>query len=96
MLVNAHPISDHKLKSASRFHWFDRVLLRVLAEKNILGRDIFQALFSKNPPERVFRFLDEDSQPWEELLIMNSVPTRHFLIPGLKELFRQTFRETDD
>lgn len=82
-------IPDGKsLKISRRFFWFDRVLLRVLAEKIMPGRDIFLKLFSKNPPERVFRFLDEESGPSEELKIMNSVPAHKFILPGIRELLR--------
>jgi lycopene beta-cyclase len=80
---------DEKTMSISpRYFWFDRVLLRVLAERIMPGRDIFHALFRKNPPERVFRFLDEESNPIEELKIMNSVPAFKFMLPGIKELLR--------
>jgi len=82
-------IPDEKtLKISPRYFWFDRVLLRVLAEKIMMGRDVFSNLFRKNPPERVFRFLDEESEPLEELKIMNSVPAHKFIIPGIRELLR--------
>lgn len=77
------------LGPAARFSWFDRVLLRVLAEKRMEGRLIFEHLFRKNPVQRVFRFLDEESAIPEELLIMNSVPATKFLLPGIRELFRE-------
>ena len=71
-----------------RFFWFDRVLLRILAEKRLSGSSIFSALFKKNPVQRVFRFLDEESTLAEDLQIMNSVPTGKFLLPGIREALR--------
>jgi lycopene beta-cyclase len=82
--------NQQTLKVSSRFSWFDRVLLRILAEKTMPGKEIFRSLFQKNEPARVFRFLDEDSSVMDELNIMNSVPTRIFMMPGLKELFRKS------
>lgn len=76
------------LHPAARFSWFDRVLLRILTEKGMGGREIFECLFLKNPVQRVFRFLDEESGIWEELKIMNSVPAHKFIIPGIRELLR--------
>ena len=87
-LLKGQMPDEKTLNISPRYFWFDRVLLRVLAEKVMPGRDIFLALFRKNPPERVFRFLDEESMPLEELKIMNSVPAFKFMIPGIKELLR--------
>jgi lycopene beta-cyclase len=75
--------------SHARFFWFDRVLLRVLGEKKVAGSVVFQNLFRKNPVQRVFRFLDDESSPAEEFLLMNTVPTLKFILPGIKELFRK-------
>lgn len=87
-LKSGSPLSERTFSSPARFAWFDRVLLRVLSEKKIEGRSVFEALFQKNPVHRVFRFLDEDSTPGEEFLLMNTVPIRRFLLPGIKELLR--------
>jgi lycopene beta-cyclase len=40
---------------------------------------IFAALFRNNPIERVLRFLDEATSPWENLALMASLPPRLFL-----------------
>lgn len=70
------------------FQWFDRVLLHVLKNDNALGAQVFQDLFSKNPPNRVLRFLDEKSNLFENFQIMQSVPIRRFIGPGLAELMK--------
>jgi lycopene beta-cyclase len=80
---------ETSLKISPRFAWFDRVLLRILAHKILPGRDIFQDLFQKNPVQRVFRFLDEESGAGDEWKIMRSVPTFRFMMAGLKELLRK-------
>lgn len=70
------------------FQWFDSVLLHVLHHKNDIGSIVFQELFSKNPPDRVLRFLDENSNLIENFQIMQSVPILKFIGPGLAELFK--------
>ena len=69
-----------------KFHLFDSVLLRVLHFQLMPGDQIFAAIFKKNPPERVFRFLDNETNLWDDLLIMRSVPISVFLPAALKEL----------
>jgi lycopene beta-cyclase len=80
---------NQTFRTSPRFSWYDRVLLRILAQKSMSGRDIFKALFQKNPPETVLRFLQEESGFAEELHIMRSVPALKFMMPGLLELFRK-------
>jgi lycopene beta-cyclase len=70
-----------------KFHLYDSVLLNVLHHRKMGGDKIFSAIFQKNPPERVLRFLDNESTLWEDLQIMQSVPTAVFLPAALQEMF---------
>lgn len=74
--------------STKKFQLYDSVLLNVLHHKKLNGDKIFAAIFSKNPPARVLRFLDNESSLWDDLHIMNSVPTNIFLKAAVQELFR--------
>ena len=69
-----------------KFQLYDSVLLRVLHDKKLDGASIFTAIFSKNPPDRVFRFLNNESTLIDDLHIMASVPTRVFLPAAIKAL----------
>jgi lycopene beta-cyclase len=71
-----------------KFRLYDSVLLNVLHHRKLNGDTIFAAIFQKNSPERVLRFLDNESNLWDDLQIMNSVPTRIFLKAAIQELFR--------
>lgn len=62
-----------------RYALFDSVLLNVLAEGRDQGRRVFTDLFSRNPPQRVLKFLDEDTTPAEDVQIMSSVNLPAFL-----------------
>jgi lycopene beta-cyclase len=65
---------------------YDAVLLHVLHHHKMPGDQIFQSIFSKNKTEKVLRFLDNESSIFEDLQIMNSVPTPIFLPAALIEL----------
>ena len=69
-----------------KFQLYDAVLLRVLHDKKLDGASIFTAIFSKNPPDRVFRFLNNESTLIDDLHIMASVPTRVFLPAAIQAL----------
>jgi lycopene beta-cyclase len=88
-LVKGEIPKQGPLSGSARHAWFDRVLLRVLAEKRMSGKDIFENLFKKNPAERVLRFLDDEASLLEEFKIMSSVPSDKFMIPGIREFLRK-------
>ena len=69
-----------------KFQLYDSVLLRVLQDQKLDGATIFTAIFSKNPPDRVFRFLNNESSLVDDLHIMSSVPTHIFLPTAIQAL----------
>lgn len=70
-----------------KFHFYDSVLLHVLQKRKMEGLDIFRLIFQKNPPARVFRFLDNETGIMDDLKIMSSVPSSIFLPEAMQELF---------
>jgi lycopene beta-cyclase len=70
----------------NKFRFYDSTLLRVLQEQRIDGADVFYRLFKKNPADRIFRFLDNESSLFDELAIMLSAPKRVFTVAALREL----------
>ncbi len=64
--------------SPLRFRLYDATLLKVLKEGSVSGKQVFTDLFQKRGAAEVFRFLDEDSNFFEELMVMNSVPVGAF------------------
>jgi len=72
-------------QTASRFHFYDKVLLDVLDNKRASGKQVFTTLFNKNKPQQVLKFLDNESSVSEELKIISTLPT----LPFLKAAFRQ-------
>ncbi|MCE7993184.1 MAG: lycopene cyclase [Roseivirga sp.] len=58
----------------SRFKKYDSTLLNVLSKTDNKGRESFTDMFRKNGMQRMFRFLDEETNLQEELAIMSSTP----------------------
>jgi len=69
-----------------RFDFYDGVLLNILANDKVPGHEIFSALFKKNKPQQVLRFLDNESSLKEELQIISSLPVWPFLKAAVQQL----------
>jgi lycopene beta-cyclase len=78
-------------KSFTKFHkidkfWlYDLLFIDVLHKNNELGSKIFSSLFKKGNPTMIFKFLDEETTLWEDVVIMSKCPS----LPFLKALFHR-------
>lgn len=79
-LETSGKIQSSKFKIQNWKSYLDSVLLNVLLNKKHAADDVFTALFSKNPPAKVLKFLDEETSLSEDLQIMKTVP----LVPFTK------------
>ncbi|EMR01758.1 lycopene cyclase family protein [Cesiribacter andamanensis AMV16] len=59
--------------SPLRHRLYDATLLNILHKKGAQGEAVFARLFARNPPGRLLRFLDEETQAGEELQLMQTV-----------------------
>jgi lycopene beta-cyclase len=71
-------------KTQRRFHYYDSILLKILSAPNAEGATIFYSLFKKNKASQMFKFLDNETNFWEELRIMNSTDKRKFIPAALQ------------
>ena len=62
-----------------RFRWYDQLLLRIIRDEPHEVPKILFTLFSRNPIEKIFRFLDEGTSLADEVTIFWSLPWRPFL-----------------
>ena len=69
-----------------RFLLYDKILLEILDKKEIRAKDVFTDLFCKNKITHLLAFLNEESSPFEDLNIMNSVSKKHFIKASIKKL----------
>ena len=59
-----------------RYRFFDSVMLSIMAHHGERVESILMALFKHNSAERIFHFLDEVASPWENGLMIPSLPPR--------------------
>ena len=65
--------------SPRRYRFFDSVMLEIMTHHGERIGSIFTTLFKRNPTERIFRFLDEVASPWENCLMIPSLPPQLLL-----------------
>jgi len=74
------------LQSAWHYRFFDSVMLRVLRENAVSGKDFFTGLFQQLPSPLVLRFLDEDTTFTENIRLLSAPPTWPFLKTAWKQI----------
>lgn len=88
LLKNQFPMKSDFLNQ-KRFDFYDTTLLNILATNKYPSDKIFSILFEKNPIDRVFRFLDNESSLLDDIKIMSSLPKGIFLKAALEEMFKK-------
>lgn len=66
-------------KSKARYRYYDLLLLHVLSNSTEDSLQVFKDLFQKHPIDTIFDFLSEDTNIYQDLKIMYSVPASPFL-----------------
>jgi len=72
-----------------RFSFYASVLLNVLEQKRLPAVDIFARLYERNSASQIFKFLDCETNLWEEIKIMNSTKKMKFLAAGIDVIQRK-------
>jgi lycopene beta-cyclase len=67
-----------------RFNWYDSILLSVLNDGHLQGMNVFSEIFRKGSVSSILRFLDNESNLFEELMIMGRLPLRTFAAAARK------------
>ncbi|UJH91150.1 lycopene cyclase family protein [Antarcticibacterium sp. 1MA-6-2] len=65
---------------------YDSIFLDVLSRNNELGEQIFTKFYSRNSPQEIFRYLDEESDLKEELKIMFSLFHPQFIYSFFRKI----------
>lgn len=71
----------------NKFRKYDAIFLDVLGQNNQKGEEIFTKFYSKNSPQDIFKYLDEETSFSEDLKIMFSLYSFDFI----KSFFRKSF-----
>lgn len=62
-----------------RFFFYASVLLNVLEQKRLPAAEVFARLYERNPAAQIFKFLDGETNLWEEIKIMYSTRKPKFI-----------------
>lgn len=76
----------------NRFEWYDSILLNVLDKRRTSGKAVFSDLFRKNSPQRVLKFLDEDTSLLEDVQVTLSVDKAAFIRAAMDLGFAKLLR----
>jgi lycopene beta-cyclase len=79
---------DFRLSQSRRFQFYDEVLINVLHERKSTGHTVFGMLYKRNKLPQLLKFLNEDTNLWEEIKIMNTVPKSAFMKAVWEEIFK--------
>ena len=78
------PISGFSAKN--RFRFYDLLLLDILHRSNEKGSSIFESLFRNRPPQLILKFLDEETNLWEDLRVISACPKKEFIMAFLRRI----------
>ena len=74
------------IKSKAKYYHMDKIFLDVLYRNNEFGKKLFYLLFTKNKTDKIFKFLDEQSNFLTDLQIINSLFSVKFIISFFRHL----------
>ncbi|WP_150452139.1 lycopene cyclase family protein [Arenibacter lacus] len=72
----------------NRFWFYDLLLLDILYRDNSKGRLIFEQLFKNQTPQKIFKFLDEETSFREDLHIIAACPKREFISALIRRIIK--------
>jgi len=84
-LKEGKPLKEFHQKS--RFLFYDMLLLDILHENNHLGHEIFESMFKRRKASLILKFLENETNLWEELKIVTAPKPK----PFIKALFKRIF-----
>ena len=83
-----HKKKLRSIATKGRFRFYERLLLGIINDEPLKGSLIFEKLFKKTPMIKIFKFLDEDTDLREEMVIFSKLPFK----PFLKQIYKQWLR----
>ena len=76
-----------KIKSKSKYYHMDKIFLDVLYRNNSFGEKLFYFLFKNNDADKVFKFLDEKSNIFNDIQIIKSLFSTQFIRSFFRHIF---------
>jgi len=69
-----------------KFYYYDKVFLKVLEQENEKGEWVFEQFYHKNDIQDIFKYLDEETNLFQDLKIMGSLYSSTFIKAFFKSL----------
>lgn len=85
LIEHGHPFDVPE--DAQRYRLLDAVMLEMMDHYGDQLKPIFTAMFERNPIDRIFRFLDEESSPLENAQLIATLPPALFVQAALQWQF---------
>lgn len=86
-IVNNKPMSQSYQGLMGRFSMYDKTMLSAMLKDGIAGDRIFSDLFGKKKAAKIFKFLNHDTNLFEEIDIFTAPPFWAFTKAFARELF---------
>ncbi len=77
LLDHGHPFDVPE--DSQRYRLLDAIMLEMMDHYGEQLKPIFATMFERNPIDRIFRFLDEESTPLENLQLIATLPPAPFI-----------------
>lgn len=74
-----HKSDLYRFHKKTKFWFYDLIFLDVLSHHNDEGAAVFSSMFRKANIKTIFKFLDEESNLFEDLRIISAVPAKRFI-----------------
>jgi lycopene beta-cyclase len=84
LIKNNTPLSC--VREKKRHFFYDSILLDVLVQQRMEGKEIFKFLFERNQASAVLKFLDNETSLKEDITIIRTLPALPFLKAALNHL----------
>ena len=91
LLLQGHPFDVPD--DPDLYDVLDAVMLKVMDTRGDYIQNAFTAMFKRNPINHILRFLDEEASPWQNLMLVATMPPQVFLHVFLKVSFRENLFE---
>ncbi|TVR41046.1 MAG: hypothetical protein EA394_06790 [Bacteroidia bacterium] len=84
-----------RVDETDRFAFYDSLLLWIIRNHPLAGKNIFTLLFQQTQMDRILRFLDQQTNIWEEVNIFARLPVPIFLRALFSKLSEKMLPETE-
>lgn len=77
-----------KFRKSSRFWFYDLLFLDLLYKENEIGSKLFVRLFKRNKPNYILKFLDEETNLFQEIKILLTMPWFKFNLTLFRRILK--------